>query len=45
MLRFLAEIATAGRRPALLTAEAVRYDPHLPTLISHDPVTGLTSHV
>ncbi|WP_407916081.1 hypothetical protein [Kitasatospora sp. NE20-6] len=45
VLRFLAEIATAGRRPALLTAEVVRYDPHLPALISHDPVTGLTSHI
>lgn len=45
VLRFLAEVATASRRPALLTAEVVRYDPGLPTLISHDPVTGFTAHI
>ncbi|WP_405015784.1 hypothetical protein OHV05_00775 [Kitasatospora sp. NBC_00070] len=45
VLRFLAEVATASQRRSLLTAEVVRYDPRLPTLISHDPVTGLTSHL
>ncbi len=45
VLRFLVEVATASQRRALLTAEVVRYDPGLPTLISHDPVTGLTSHI
>ncbi|MEU3794601.1 hypothetical protein [Streptomyces fructofermentans] len=45
VLRFLVEIATASRRRALLTGEVVRYDPGLPTLISHDPATGLTSHI
>lgn len=45
VLRFLVEVATAGRRRVLLTGEVVRYDPGLPTLISHDPVTGLTSHI
>ncbi|MFZ3493165.1 hypothetical protein ACODT5_08020 [Streptomyces sp. 5.8] len=45
VLRFLGEVARACRRRALLTAEVVQYDPGLPTLISHDPVTGLTSHI
>ncbi|OPC79570.1 hypothetical protein B4N89_00165 [Embleya scabrispora] len=45
VLRFLVEVATASRRRALLTAEVVRYAPGLPTLISHDPDTGLTSHI
>ncbi|MGW4855747.1 hypothetical protein ACWEPZ_31465 [Streptomyces sp. NPDC004288] len=45
VLRFLREVATAGRRTALLTGEVVRYDPGMATLISHDPDTGLTSHI
>ncbi|WP_328966695.1 hypothetical protein [Streptomyces sp. NBC_00239] len=45
VLRFLVEVATASQRPALLTAEVVRYDPGLRTLLSHDPVTGRTSHI
>ncbi|GAA3491377.1 hypothetical protein [Streptomyces cremeus] len=45
VLRFLAEVATAGRRRAVMTGETVRYAPGMPTLISHDPVTGLTSHI
>ncbi|MFB7289286.1 hypothetical protein [Actinacidiphila glaucinigra] len=45
VLRFLVEVATASRRPALLTGETVLYRPGMPTLISHDPVTGLTSHI
>ncbi|MER7341311.1 hypothetical protein ABT403_26130 [Streptomyces sp. NPDC000075] len=45
VLRFLVEVATASHRRALLTAEVVRYTPELPTLISHDPDTGLTSHI
>ena len=45
VLRFLVEVATASRRRALLTGETVRYDPGMPALISHDPVTGLTSHI
>ncbi|MGW4380956.1 hypothetical protein [Kitasatospora sp. NPDC004531] len=45
VLRFLVEVATAGRRPALLTGETVRYDPRMLTLISHDPATGLTAHI
>ncbi|MFF4006993.1 hypothetical protein [Streptomyces sp. NPDC001717] len=45
VLRFLVEVAAAGRRRALLTGEVVQYDPGMPTLISHDPVTGLTSHI
>ncbi|MGW8883889.1 hypothetical protein [Streptomyces sp. NPDC055749] len=45
VLRFLVEVATASQRRALLTAEVVRYAPGLPTLISHDPDTGLTSHI
>ncbi|WP_327303067.1 hypothetical protein OG730_05235 [Streptomyces sp. NBC_01298] len=45
VLRFLVEVGTAGKRPVLLTGEVVSYDPGLPTLISHDPVTGLTSHI
>ncbi|WP_328907422.1 hypothetical protein OG230_33015 [Streptomyces sp. NBC_00234] len=45
VLRFLVEVATASQRRALLTGEIVRYDPGMPTLISHDPVTGLTSHI
>ncbi|MFJ1864112.1 hypothetical protein ACIOD1_05730 [Streptomyces sp. NPDC088097] len=44
VLRFLVEVATAARRPALLTGETVRYDPGMATLLSHDPATGLTSH-
>ncbi|NEE08516.1 hypothetical protein G3M58_18930 [Streptomyces sp. SID7499] len=43
--RFLVEVATASQRQAMLTGETVRYDPELPTLISHDPVTGLTAHI
>ncbi|MFI6374404.1 hypothetical protein [Streptomyces sp. NPDC050546] len=43
--RFLVEVATASQRRALLTAETVQYDAEMPTLISHDPVTGLTSHI
>ncbi|MFE7594141.1 hypothetical protein ACFU6K_32525 [Kitasatospora sp. NPDC057512] len=45
VLRFLVEVATASQRLALLTGEVVRYDPGMPTLISHDPVTGLTAHI
>lgn len=45
VLRFLVEIATASQRRALLTGETVRYAPGMPTLISHDPDTGLTSHI
>ncbi|WP_330334410.1 hypothetical protein OHS33_34775 [Streptomyces sp. NBC_00536] len=45
VLRFLVEVATASQRRALLTGETVRYDPGMPTLISHDPVSGLTSHI
>ncbi|WP_406859069.1 hypothetical protein ABZO31_01990 [Streptomyces sp. HUAS MG47] len=45
VLRFLVEVATASRRRALLTGEVVRYDPGMPSLISHDPVSGLTSHI
>ncbi|MEU8434741.1 hypothetical protein AB0F18_17840 [Streptomyces sp. NPDC029216] len=45
VLRFLVEVATASQRRALLTGEIVRYDPEMPTLISHDPVTGFTSHL
>ncbi|MGW6704655.1 hypothetical protein ACWGDE_07160 [Streptomyces sp. NPDC054956] len=45
VLRFLVEVATISQRRALLTAEVVLYDPELPTLISHDPATGLTSHI
>ena len=45
VLRFLVEIATASQRRALLTGETVRYDPGMPTLISHDPDTGLTAHI
>ncbi|WLQ39653.1 hypothetical protein P8A22_06335 [Streptomyces laculatispora] len=35
----------ASQRGSLLTGEVVRYDPGMPTLISHDPVTGITSHL
>ncbi|WP_148085543.1 hypothetical protein OG322_05080 [Streptomyces sp. NBC_01260] len=45
VLRFLVEVATASQRGSLLTGEVVRYDPGMPTLISHDPVTGITSHI
>ncbi|MGW3917211.1 hypothetical protein ACWEBX_37825 [Streptomyces sp. NPDC005070] len=45
VLRFLVEVATASRRQALLTGETVEYDPGMPTLISHDPATGTTSHI
>ncbi len=45
VLRFLVEVATASRRRALLTGEIVQYDPDVRTLISHDPVSGLTSHI
>ncbi|GLX19591.1 hypothetical protein Slala02_29060 [Streptomyces lavendulae subsp. lavendulae] len=45
VLRFLVEVATASRRPALLTAEVVCYDPSLPTLVSHDPDSGVTAHI
>jgi hypothetical protein len=45
VLRFLVEVATASQRRALLTGETVRYHPGMPTLISYDPVTGLTSHI
>ncbi|MGE7390883.1 hypothetical protein ACQKM2_35950 [Streptomyces sp. NPDC004126] len=45
VLRFLVEIATTSQRRALLTGETVQYCPEMPTLISHDPVTGLTSHI
>ncbi|MFE2163533.1 hypothetical protein ACFXB3_00375 [Streptomyces sp. NPDC059447] len=45
VLRFLVEVATASRRPALLTGETVRYHPGMLTLISHDPATGITSHI
>ncbi|MGW6898641.1 hypothetical protein ACWGF2_18805 [Streptomyces sp. NPDC054919] len=45
VLRLLVEVATASQRRALLTAETVQYDPGMLTLISHDPVTGLTSHI
>lgn len=45
VLRFLVEVATASQRRALQTAEVVLYDPGMPALISHDPATGLTSHI
>ncbi|MET9892711.1 hypothetical protein ABZZ47_21355 [Streptomyces sp. NPDC006465] len=45
VLQFLVEVATASQRRALLTGETVRYYPGMPTLISHDPATGLTSHI
>ncbi|MFD4247700.1 hypothetical protein ACFWP3_39875 [Streptomyces sp. NPDC058525] len=45
VLRFLKEVATTSQRQALLTAEVVQYDPGIPTLISHDPASGLTSHI
>ncbi|WP_327127654.1 hypothetical protein [Streptomyces sp. NBC_01727] len=45
VLRLLVEVATASQRRALLTGETVHYDPGMLTLISHDPVTGLTSHI
>lgn len=45
VLRFLVEVATASQRRALLTGETVRYDPEMLTLVSHDPVTGITSHI
>ncbi|MGW9374131.1 hypothetical protein ACWGVR_29485 [Streptomyces xanthophaeus] len=45
MLRFLVEVATASQRRVLLTGEIVQYDPGMPTLISHDPATGITSHI
>ncbi|MFD7031940.1 hypothetical protein ACFWAR_28325 [Streptomyces sp. NPDC059917] len=43
--RFLTEIATAGRRPSVLTAECATYASGMPTLMSHDPATGLDFHV
>ncbi|MFJ6785559.1 hypothetical protein [Streptomyces yangpuensis] len=45
VLRFLVEVATASQRQALLTGETVRYYPGMLTLISHDPATGITSHI
>ncbi|MFK0238051.1 hypothetical protein [Streptomyces vinaceus] len=45
VLRFLVEIASTSQRRALLTGEIVQYHPEMPTLISHDPVTGVTSHI
>lgn len=45
VLQFLVEVATASQRRALLTGETVRYYPGMPTLISHDPAAGLTSHI
>ncbi|MER5890060.1 hypothetical protein ABT160_40075 [Streptomyces sp. NPDC001941] len=45
VLRFLAEVATASGRKALLTGETVQYRPDMPTLVSHDPASGLTIHV
>ncbi|MEV6199576.1 hypothetical protein AB0M64_06350 [Streptomyces sp. NPDC051771] len=45
VLRFLTEVAEASGRQALLTAETVRYDSGLPTLIAHDPTTGLASRL
>ncbi|MGW5276043.1 hypothetical protein ACWEQP_26415 [Streptomyces sp. NPDC004044] len=45
VLRFLVEVATASQRQALLTGETVEYYPGMLTLISHDPATGITSHI
>ncbi|MGW6860067.1 hypothetical protein [Streptomyces xanthophaeus] len=45
VLRFLVEVATASQRRVLLTGETVQYDPGMQTLISHDPATGITSHI
>ncbi|MEV7417219.1 hypothetical protein [Streptomyces sp. NPDC089919] len=45
VLRFLAEIATAAGRRSVLTGETVSYHPDMPSLISHDPATGLVSHI
>ncbi|MFF4324744.1 hypothetical protein [Streptomyces sp. NPDC001568] len=42
VLRFLTEVGTACGRRVLLTGETTRYHPNLPTLIHHDPTTGLS---
>ncbi|MFI5985289.1 hypothetical protein ACIBEA_31085 [Streptomyces sp. NPDC051555] len=43
--RFLTEVATASGRLSVLTAECVTYAPGMPTLMSHDPATGLDFHI